>query len=72
MKRYLKTLIFLIVFFNFINIISYAQTQLPIPDRLQKIKERGVLTVASTGDIPFAYIDENTGEFTGVSGDIIQ
>lgn len=72
MKRYLKILISFILFFNFINIISYAQTPLPIPDRLQKIKERGILTVASTGDAPFAYIDENTGELTGVSGDIIQ
>lgn len=72
MKRYLKILISFILFFSFINVISYAETPPPITDRLQKIKERGVLTVASTGDAPFSYIDKDTGELTGVSGDIIQ
>lgn len=40
-------------------------------DRLEAIKEKGVLTVASSNDIPFAYIDPKTNEFTGIDAEII-
>lgn len=39
---------------------------------LNKIKEKGVLTVASSNDAPFAYIDVETGEFEGIDAVIIK
>jgi len=41
-------------------------------DRLEAIKEKGVLTVASSNDVPFAYIDSKTNEFTGIDAEIIR
>ena len=38
---------------------------------LQKIKEKGVLVVASSNDVPFAYIDKNTKKFSGIDAEII-
>jgi polar amino acid transport system substrate-binding protein len=39
---------------------------------LQEIKKKGVLTVASSNDAPFAYIDVKTGEFEGIDAVIIK
>ncbi|KRL38156.1 substrate-binding periplasmic protein [Liquorilactobacillus uvarum] len=39
---------------------------------LQKIKKSGVLTVGSSNDAPFAYIDNKTKKFSGVDADIIK
>jgi len=39
---------------------------------LTKIKEKGVLTVASSNDAPFAYIDVETGGFEGIDAVIIK
>lgn len=39
---------------------------------LKKIKEKGVLTVASSNDAPFAYIDVDTNEFSGIDAVIIK
>jgi polar amino acid transport system substrate-binding protein len=39
---------------------------------LQEIKKKGVLTVASSNDAPFAYIDVETGEFEGIDAVIIK
>ncbi len=39
---------------------------------LKAIKEKGVLTVASSNDAPFAYIDVETGEFEGIDAVIIK
>lgn len=39
---------------------------------LKKIKEKGVLTVASSNDAPFAYVDVETGEFEGIDAVIIK
>jgi polar amino acid transport system substrate-binding protein len=41
-------------------------------DTLAAVKEKGVLTVASSNDAPFAFIDAKTNEFTGIDGDIIR
>ncbi len=41
-------------------------------DRLESIKEKGVLTVASSNDVPFAYIDPKTNEFAGIDAEIIR
>ena len=38
----------------------------------RKLREAGVLRVGSSGDAPFAYIDEATGEFSGVDAEIIK
>lgn len=39
---------------------------------LEDAKESGVLSVASSNDAPFAYIDVNTNEFSGIDADIIK
>lgn len=41
-------------------------------DRLEIIKEKGVLVVASSNDIPFAFIDPRTKKFTGIDAEIIR
>lgn len=41
-------------------------------DTLAAAKEKGVLTVASSNDAPFAFIDSKTNEFTGIDAEIIQ
>jgi polar amino acid transport system substrate-binding protein len=41
-------------------------------DFLTKLREKGTLVVGSSGDAPFAYIDQATGEFSGVDAEIIK
>ncbi|NLK22783.1 MAG: amino acid ABC transporter substrate-binding protein [Clostridiales bacterium] len=36
------------------------------------MKDKGTLVVGSSGDAPFAYIDQQTGEFKGVDAEIIK
>ncbi|MGG5252314.1 ABC transporter substrate-binding protein [Neobacillus sp. SM06] len=38
---------------------------------LEKAKEKGILVVASSNDVPFAYIDKDTKKFTGIDAEII-
>ena len=40
-------------------------------DTLAVAKEKGVLTVASSNDAPFAFMDAKTNEFTGIDAEII-
>jgi len=40
-------------------------------DTLAAAKEKGVLTVASSNDAPFAFIDAKTNTFTGIDAEII-
>lgn len=40
--------------------------------KLQEIRKKGTLVVGSSGDAPFAYIDQKTGEFKGVDAEIIK
>jgi len=76
-KIHKMLIIIFIVIINSINPIicstsAYNQTSTRITkDRLEKIKENGVLTIASSNDIPFAYIDPNSKELTGIDGEII-
>ena len=42
-----------------------------VKDKLEQIKEKGVLTVASADNKPFAYIDPQTNQFTGIDADIV-
>lgn len=84
MKIHCKLLIPFIILFNFIDLIGYSTTNCNntqawinenptnITDRLETIRKKGVLTVASSNDVPFAYIDPKTNEFTGIDADIIK
>jgi len=40
-------------------------------DTLAAAKEKGVLTIASSNDAPFAFMDAKTNEFTGIDAEII-
>lgn len=71
MKKVLKILAITLIVFNSVT-NAYAQTNQEQPkDRFDRIKEKGILIVASSGDIPFVYMDPKTGEYVGVSADII-
>jgi polar amino acid transport system substrate-binding protein len=60
----------LIVFNSVTN--AYAEiNQVQSKDRFERIKEKGVLTVVSSGDRPFVYLDPKTGEYIGIIVDII-
>lgn len=75
-----KLLVLIIVVANCIGIMNgYGATisratisdNPTVKDRLEQIKEKGVLTVASADNKPFAYIDPQTNQFTGIDADII-
>lgn len=70
---FLTLIFFQLVLFNN-SAYSHSQTQdsEKIEDRLEKIKKKGVLTVASSNDIPISYIDPKTNEFIGIDADIIK
>lgn len=42
-----------------------------VTDRLERIKKKGVLTIASSNNAPYSFIDTKTGKLTGIDGDII-
>ena len=75
MKINKKLLVFIILLINIIQLI-FCSANIPnikmSKDRLESIKEKGVLVVASSNDIPFAYIDPKTKEFTGIDAEIIR
>lgn len=43
-----------------------------VSDKLKELREKGTLVVGSSGDAPFAYIDQDTNEFKGVDAEIIK
>ncbi len=43
-----------------------------VSSKLQEVRDKGTLIVGSSGDAPFAYIDQDTGEFKGVDAEIIK
>mgnify|MGYP001095777216 CR=1 FL=1 len=49
-----------------------AQTPAEGKGTLERIKEKGVLTVLTSNDAPFSYIDTKTNEFTGIDAEIIK
>lgn len=49
-----------------------AASQAQVSDTLKKLREKGTLIVGSSGDAPFAYIDQESGEFKGVDAEIIK
>lgn len=74
MKIHKKLIIFIMLSMNIIQLI-FCGANIPnnkvSKDRLEIVKEKGVLVVASSNDIPFAYIDPKTKEFTGIDAEII-
>ncbi|MDR3597632.1 ABC transporter substrate-binding protein [Clostridium sp.] len=68
-----KLLIVIIIVMNCSGTTSNAiiSNNINIDNRLEKIKEKGILTIASSNDKPFAYIDPKTGELTGIEGEIL-
>ncbi|MBN7576306.1 amino acid ABC transporter substrate-binding protein [Clostridium sp. 2-1] len=75
MKIHKKLLIFIMLSMNIIQLI-FCGANIPnnkvSKDRLEIVKEKGILVVASSNDIPFAYIDPKTKEFTGIDAEIIR
>lgn len=82
MKRILKKLSILIVAINFIGIIMGVATvadskvnrknNLRQKDRLEMMKEKGVLTFAGPPkEVPFFFIDPETNKMSGIDADII-
>lgn len=82
MKKNLKILLILIVIINFIGIIVEVSStvnskvvttnNLGEKDRLEKIKEKGVLTIAAPPkETPFFFINTETNEMGGIDADII-
>lgn len=53
-----------------INTLTSSNTE--VKDRLEKIKEKGVLTIVSSNDPPFAFIDTKTNQITGIDADIMR
>ncbi|MEA4816334.1 MAG: transporter substrate-binding domain-containing protein [Lachnospiraceae bacterium] len=50
---------------------SYSEGGVPSA-KLTELREKGTLIAGSSGDAPFAYIDQATGEFSGVDAEIIK
>jgi len=50
---------------------SFSKDGVPSAE-LTALRKKGVLTVGSSGDAPFAYIDQATGVFSGVDAEIIK
>lgn len=82
MKKTLKILLILIIAINFLGIIMdvFSTDNIKVAiinnlnekDRLEKIKEKGVLTVAGPPkETPFFFINTETNEMSGIDADII-
>ncbi|GKX68597.1 substrate-binding periplasmic protein [Inconstantimicrobium mannanitabidum] len=79
MKRLLMFIILSIFISNIIpnvnaNIVQANEhaTSVQQSDRLERIKQKGVLTVLSPDAIPYSYKDPISGEFSGLDADIIK
>lgn len=55
-----------------------AQAENPAPegeavsDTLKKLREQGYITIGSSNDAPLSYVDIETGEYTGIDGEIFK
>lgn len=72
-KMYKKLLVLVIVVVSCLGIIvgCSSGSSDAEKDTLETVKEKGVLTVASSNDAPFAFIDAKTNEFSGIDAEII-
>lgn len=81
MKKLLKRIGFVLLITMFVGLMGCGGTKNSSTSsssdsgtskKLQEIKDKGTLVVGSSGDAPFAYIDQQTGEFKGVDAEIIK
>lgn len=77
MKKLLKRIGFVLLITMFVGLMGCGGAKNSSSDsgtskKLQEIKDKGTLVVGSSGDAPFAYIDQQTGEFKGVDAEIIK
>ncbi|MDS0525244.1 transporter substrate-binding domain-containing protein [Clostridium sp. SHJSY1] len=80
MKSFFKYLVFFVVILNLVTNMTCFAIEVPNEnnksiqtiDRLQKIKEKGEITVLSFNIEPYSYRDPKTGEFSGVDSEIIK
>ncbi|MBD7911003.1 MULTISPECIES: ABC transporter substrate-binding protein [Clostridium] len=76
-KIYRRLLLFIVIVVNCVGLMagcgsSTSTTGSKGKGTLETIKEKGVLTVASSNDAPFAFVDSKTNEFTGIDAEIIK
>ncbi|NSB15384.1 ABC transporter substrate-binding protein [Clostridium beijerinckii] len=75
MKIHKKLVIGVILVINLTQLV-FCSANVPndksLKDRLDIIRKKDVLVVASSNDIPFSYIDSKTKEFTGIDAEIIR
>ncbi len=75
MKIHKKLVIGVILVMNLTQLL-FCSANIPndksLKDRLDIIRKKDVLVVASSNDIPFSYIDSKTKEFTGIDAEIIR
>jgi len=85
MKKMYKKFTFLAVLVFLVSTILTGCGSSPAPDKstptkkdpnasamLNKVREKGVLTIGSSNDAPFAYLDAGTNQFSGVDAVIIK
>ncbi|QLY81350.1 substrate-binding periplasmic protein [Clostridium intestinale] len=77
MKRGYKKLLVILALISSVSVMAgcggkSTATSGGKKDTLATIKEKGVLTVASSNDAPFAFIDAKTNEFSGIDAEIIK
>lgn len=81
MKKLLKKIGFVLLITMFVGLMgcggaknssTSSSSDSGTSKKLQEIKDKGTLVVGSSGDAPFAYIDQQTGEFKGVDAEIIK
>lgn len=81
MKKLLKRIGFVLLITMFVGLMgcggaknssTSSSSDSGTSKKLQEIKDKGTLVVGSSGDAPFAYIDQQTGEFKGVDAEIIK
>lgn len=81
MKKLLKRIGFVLLITMFVGLMgcggaknssTSSSSDSGTSKKLQEIKDKGTLVVGSSGDAPFVYIDQQTGEFKGVDAEIIK
>lgn len=78
MKRFLSLILFVALFSVILagcgssDDTSTGNAQETKKDTLEAAREKGVLVVGSSNDAPFAYINKDTKEFSGIDADIIK
>lgn len=78
MKRFFSLILFAAVFSVILtgcgssDDTSTGNAQGTKKDTLEAAREKGVLVVGSSNDAPFAYINKDTKEFSGIDADIIK